>query len=116
MYANMDVIFCRNVMIYFSEIARKQLVRSFYNILRPGGYLYIGHSETLHGISKAFRLVYFRNALVYQKEVTSTPAWSRAASEYPLTERIPIVPGPDSSGAIRALDLLSKIKPTAASK
>ncbi len=68
---NMDVIFCRNVMIYFSDDVKRQLVRGFYNALKPGGYFYIGHSETLHGISKAFKLVYFKNALVYQKEATS---------------------------------------------
>jgi len=72
MNANFDVVFCRNVMIYFSEDVKKQLVRGFYNSLVPGGYYYIGHSETLHGISKAFKLVYFKNALVYQKEAIAS--------------------------------------------
>jgi chemotaxis protein methyltransferase CheR len=111
---NMDAIFCRNVMIYFSEEVRKQLVRGFYNILRPGGYLYIGHSETLHGISKAFKLVYFKNALVYQKEATSTTAaavTSRAVTAGGTT-RMPAA----ASGAVRALDLLSKIKPMSVAK
>ncbi len=69
----MDVVFCRNVMIYFSDDVKKQIVRGFYNALQPGGYFYIGHSETLHGISKAFKLVYFKNALVYQKEAVRRP-------------------------------------------
>ncbi len=59
MYSGMDFIFCRNVMIYFSDEVKRQLVRNFYNCLRPGGYFYIGHGESLHGISKAFKLVYF---------------------------------------------------------
>lgn len=44
-----DVIFCRNVMIYFDDAAKEELERRFAQILRPGGYLYIGHSERLIG-------------------------------------------------------------------
>ncbi|HVP06246.1 MAG TPA: protein-glutamate O-methyltransferase CheR [Candidatus Acidoferrum sp.] len=109
MLGNMDVVFCRNVMIYFSDDVRKQLVRGFYNILRPGGYLYIGHSETLHGISKAFKLVYFKNALVYQKE-------AQATSAAPQTTRVSAAAAGAAGGASRALDLLSKIKPMTVSK
>jgi chemotaxis protein methyltransferase CheR len=42
-----DVIFCRNVMIYFDDITRIELVEKFYNMTAPGGYLFIGHAETL---------------------------------------------------------------------
>jgi len=122
--SNMDVIFCRNVMIYFSDDVKKQIVRGFYNSLRPGGYFYIGHSETLHGISKAFKLVYFKNALVYQKEATSAPeTTSRAAkADAAGRSRIQVNRGSSSAksgssgGAARALDLLSKIKPMAVKK
>lgn len=65
---NMDFVFCRNVMIYFSEDSKKRLVRNFYNILKPGGYLFLGHSESLHGISKSFKLKFYNNCLSYQKE------------------------------------------------
>ncbi len=109
MLGNMDVVFCRNVMIYFSDEVRKQLVRGFYNILRPGGYLYIGHSETLHGISKAFKLVYFKNALVYQKE-------AQAIAAAPQMTRVSAAAAGASGGASRALDLLSKIKPMTVNK
>ncbi len=110
--SNFDAIFCRNVMIYFSDEVKKQLVRGFFNSLRPGGYFYIGHSETLHGISKAFKLVYFKNALVYQKEAAGTPVSDRK----PVTAQA--APGmaaefanaSANSGAARALDLLSRIK------
>lgn len=44
-----DVIFCRNVMIYFDDKAKADLISKFVNLLRPGGYLYIGHSERLMG-------------------------------------------------------------------
>jgi len=44
-----DVIFCRNVMIYFSTEDRMRLIRKFFTLLQPGGYLFIGHSETIKG-------------------------------------------------------------------
>jgi len=44
-----DVIFCRNVMIYFDDAATSELIARFSRLLRPGGYLYIGHSERLIG-------------------------------------------------------------------
>jgi len=63
-----DVIFCRNVLIYFDEKAKKQIIASLYDSLNPNGYLFIGHSETLHNISRAFKLVNFNRMPVYKKE------------------------------------------------
>jgi len=63
-----DVIFCRNVLIYFDLEAKKKVIRKFYDLLNPGGYLFIGHSESLHGITDAFKLVHFEKALAYRKE------------------------------------------------
>jgi chemotaxis protein methyltransferase CheR len=45
----MDVIFCRNVVIYFDKTTQGQLIKKFFRNLRPNGYLFMGHSETLHG-------------------------------------------------------------------
>ena len=60
----MDVIFCRNVIIYFDRETQKKLFEKFYGQLAPGGYLFIGHSESLHGISDRFKPV---AAAVYRK-------------------------------------------------
>lgn len=106
---DLDTIFCRNVMIYFSDEVKKNLVRTFYNSLAPGGYFYIGHSETLHGISKAFKLVYFKNALVYQKEASKVSAGAGMSASPGI--KLDKQPVGASGGAGRALDLLSKIKP-----
>ncbi len=114
-YSNVDAIFCRNVMIYFSDEVKRQIVRGFYNSLRPGGYFYIGHSETLHSISKAFKLVYLKNALVYQKEGVGAPARDRALAATQAA-RTSAGAQPDVGGAARALDLLSKVKPMTATK
>jgi chemotaxis protein methyltransferase CheR len=65
--SNMDVIFCRNVIIYFDKEAKKQVIESFYNKLREGGYLLLGHSESLINISNAFALRTLKNDMVYQK-------------------------------------------------
>ncbi len=63
-----DIIFCRNVLIYFDDDAKKRFVAQLYDNLNPGGYLFIGHSESLHNISRAFKLVHFPGALGYKKE------------------------------------------------
>ena len=63
----MDLIFCRNVIIYFDLDAKKRVIDSFYNTLRGGGYLLLGHSESLMNISTAFALKHLKNDMVYQK-------------------------------------------------
>lgn len=67
-YKNFDIIFCRNVLIYFDTAAKTQVINSLYDSLSHGGYLFIGHSESLHGISRAFKLVHFVKAMGYKKE------------------------------------------------
>jgi len=64
---NMDIIFCRNVIIYFDREAKKKVMESFYHKLREGGYLLLGHSESLINISNAFALRTLKNDMVYQK-------------------------------------------------
>lgn len=53
----MDIIFCRNVVIYFDKPTQQNLMRKFHRQLRPGGYLFLGHSETLNGIDVDFKAV-----------------------------------------------------------
>lgn len=65
--SSFDFIFCRNVLIYFSEEVRRRVVESFYTLLQPGGYIFLGHSESLSRISTAFTLRRRGGYLVYQK-------------------------------------------------
>ena len=62
-----DVIFCRNVMIYFDEPEQRRLVEKFYRCLNPEGYLFLGHAESLFGISDKFRMVHRDNGTAYQR-------------------------------------------------
>ncbi len=63
-----DVIFCANVLIYFDQASKTKVVANLYNSLNKGGYLFIGYSETLHGISKAFKLISYPSTVGYKKE------------------------------------------------
>jgi chemotaxis protein methyltransferase CheR len=63
----MDVIFCRNVLIYFDLPSRKKVVDIFSERLAEGGYLLLGHAESLISISTAFRLKHFQYDMLYQK-------------------------------------------------
>ena len=63
-----DVIFCCNVLIYFDTQAKQQVVANLYDALNKGSYLFIGYSESLHGVSKAFKLVHFPKTIAYRKE------------------------------------------------
>ena len=68
----MDVIFCRNVIIYFDQGSKKKVIESFYNTLRPAGYLLLGHSESLMNVSTAFALRHLKSDMVYQKSAVPT--------------------------------------------
>jgi chemotaxis protein methyltransferase CheR len=64
---HVDIIFCRNVIIYFDEASKRVVVGSFYNRLVDGGYLLLGHSESLISLSTQFKLRHLKNDMVYQK-------------------------------------------------
>ncbi|MBI9080174.1 MAG: protein-glutamate O-methyltransferase CheR [Pseudodesulfovibrio sp.] len=63
-----QIVFCRNVIIYFDDAMKKQVISSYYDNLLPGGYLIIGHSESLHNITRAFKPIHFPGAIIYKKE------------------------------------------------
>ncbi len=65
---NFDIIFCANVLIYFDQRSKMKVVSHLYNALNKGGFLFIGYAETLHTISKAFKLVSFPKTIGYKKE------------------------------------------------
>ena len=62
-----DVIFCRNVMMYFDEAEQKRLVEKFYRCLNPGGHLFVGHAESLLGLTDKFQMIHRNSGTAYQR-------------------------------------------------
>ncbi|MBE0499826.1 MAG: tetratricopeptide repeat protein [Desulfuromonadales bacterium] len=79
-----DLVFCRNVMIYFETETMRQIVDRFADCLNPGGYLLLGHSETLQNISERFKRQQYERAFLYQlppeRDAQKETAVSRTSS------------------------------------
>lgn len=64
---NVDFLFCRNVLIYFDDASRKKVVGNFYDSMSPGGYIFLGHSESVTRINTAFSVKRAGGMIVHQK-------------------------------------------------
>ena len=69
----MDLIFCCNVLIYFDKVSKKKVVQHFYANLVPGGYFFLGLSESLFQVSDQFQLVHFPGSTGYRKPLVEKP-------------------------------------------
>ncbi len=81
---SMDVILCRNVVIYFDPESKKKVIEMFEQKLRPGGHLLLGHSESLINLSTSLELRHLKNDLVYRKPIAglATPdLWHATARD-----------------------------------
>jgi chemotaxis protein methyltransferase CheR len=63
----LDVVFCRNVLMYFSPEVTRRIVARFARVLAPGGFLFLGHAETLRGVSNAFHLRHDHETFFYER-------------------------------------------------
>ncbi|HWR36944.1 MAG TPA: CheR family methyltransferase [Clostridia bacterium] len=68
-----DIIFCRNVMIYFDEAEQKRLISKFWRCLNSEGYLFVGHAESLFGLTDKFRMIHLNNGTAYQRIEVANP-------------------------------------------
>jgi chemotaxis protein methyltransferase CheR len=117
MVRRFDVIFCRNVLIYFDEASRRRVIEMFYDRLVPGGFLLLGHSESLLNVSTAFELVHLREDLVYRKPLSSSryavlggsapdvftaPTWTSAGAPLTPPPPAPLAAPTKSSGTLAA--------------
>lgn len=66
-FREIDIIFCRNLLIYFDDLSRRVAAETFYDALNPGGFVCLGHSESMSRISSLFTVRRFSDAMVYQK-------------------------------------------------
>jgi chemotaxis protein methyltransferase CheR len=95
--ATFDIVFCRNVVMYFAPEAARRLMTRIARALRPGGYLFLGHAETLRGLSEDFDLRHTQNTFYYQLKAGA----ARPAA--PVAARLPRDP-PATSAAEPWLD------------
>jgi chemotaxis protein methyltransferase CheR len=91
-----DLVVCRNVTIYFSRETTRALIGNFYDVIAPGGYLLLGHSETLWQVSDAFTLAPMGEAFVYRR---SADVRSGRASQAQLGKRSKAAPRAGSTAA-----------------
>jgi chemotaxis protein methyltransferase CheR len=61
-----DIIFCRNVLIYFSSEKKTEILTKMHGVLKPGGYLILGASEFLSGLSDKYQMIHCRPGIIYQ--------------------------------------------------
>ncbi|MFT5716810.1 MAG: chemotaxis protein methyltransferase CheR [Oleiphilaceae bacterium] len=66
-YRDIDVVFCRNLLIYFDDASRRQAADVFFDALNPGGFIFLGHSESMSRISSLYKVKKFPKAIAYQK-------------------------------------------------
>ena len=66
-FRDIDIIFCRNLLIYFDDISRRIAAEAMFDALNPGGFVCLGHSESMSRISSLFEVRRFPDAMVYQK-------------------------------------------------
>lgn len=66
-YRDVDVVFCRNLLIYFDDLSRRQAAELMWDSLAPGGFVCLGHSESMSRITSLFTVRKFPDAIVYQK-------------------------------------------------
>jgi chemotaxis protein methyltransferase CheR len=71
-FGRFDVIFCRNVLIYFDDASRRMAAENLYENLLPGGFICLGHSESMSRISPLFDVRHFADAIVYQRPTGGT--------------------------------------------
>jgi chemotaxis protein methyltransferase CheR len=66
-YRGFHVVFCRNMLIYFDDVSRREAGEALFSAMVPGGFICLGHSESMSRISSLFELRKFPEAIVYRK-------------------------------------------------
>ena len=97
-----DVVFCRNVLRYFSSTAARAAVARIARSLAPGGYLFLGHTETLRGLSHGFHLRHTQGAFYYQRKDEAEAA--RYVDAVAATQSKTGISSPALAAALEAAD------------
>ncbi len=110
---NWDVIFCRNVTIYFKLESTRRVVDNFFNSLNPGGYLFIGHSETLTSISDRFEPVEVGGVFLYRKPQQRHTSFARVVEQRRGESRRPLAKQTDAAVRVGRRDRVRSAPPGA---
>jgi chemotaxis protein methyltransferase CheR len=108
-----DIIFFRNVLMYFTSETAQNIIARMARSLTPGGFLFLGHAETLRGLSSDFHLRHTHETFYYQrKDAADTPGWAAPAS---YTASLPNAPlgaaiSPDDAWIDRIHDASQRIR------
>ena len=92
--AALDIVFCRNVLMYLTPGAARGLVDRVSRSLVPGGYLYLGHAETLRGLSRAFHLLHTHETFYYQRREGNEPPQVAVGDPWREEPPGPLLPSP----------------------
>jgi len=115
-----DLVVCRNVTIYFARPTTAEVIASFHRVLRPNGYLLLGHAESLWQVTEDFTLLPVGEAFVYQRGPAPVPRVEDAAPAElvaavvrapELTPRRTRIPGPRAAAPIEVADSLRSPRP-----
>ncbi|HEY5540682.1 MAG TPA: CheR family methyltransferase [Coriobacteriia bacterium] len=106
--SNWDLIFCRNVTIYFRPESTRRVVDNFFESLNPGGYLFIGHSETLTTISDRFEPVELGGVFLYRKPMRRIHSFDSVAKRRTEDTDRPTVAEPNAANASPASAVTSR--------
>jgi chemotaxis protein methyltransferase CheR len=115
-----DIVFCRNVLMYFSPETARTVVSRIANALAPGGYLFLGHAETLRGVSQDFHLRHTHDTFYYQRQDTvERPRPAARRSNTPVMTPTNGGVEPDAwiaaiGGSAQRVELLARTLPPAA--
>lgn len=108
-----DVIFCRNVFIYFGLPQAREVLRRFTNVLAPGGVLFLGHAEVFPEIEQDYEVVFWGDTFYYRKRVDPRVAPVRASSA-PLARPKPTLPADQQETRVMRRPRLVPPEPTPA--
>ena len=68
-FRDIDIVFCRNLLIYFDDLSRRVAAEAMYDAMSPGGFICLGHSESMSRITPLFQPRRFADAMVHQKPI-----------------------------------------------
>ena len=103
-----DVVFCRNVLMYFTLDTARDVVRRIVRALVPNGFLFLGHAETLRGLTQDFRLCHTHDTFYYRRNDDSVAVVAKAAEAAACAEPAALSLPPDVESTVSRVDVVER--------